>query len=591
MKKPEPETYGAAEHFVSAALKSDDSLFTPGKPIWSLGQIDDLYQRFNRQPDTGSDRFDVKLRRQLQGAPDSTLQLMGEVIFVQFLVVDDIGAKSKRALVQEVLSWMNVPVSIPVDLDATFEHGLAAGGLAFKTLRPFQIQFLVEFGRAWKRLLGDDRQSALSDPWRFKEFLWQVPINSGFAQREAILHLVFPEVFEDIVSREHKSQIAAAFANLVAEPTDDVDRRLLQIRRRLQEQQPSAVSFYDPEMWQVWNAVATDPRPWDQFVKWASRFFQKPGFDDNERTYKLSAAKQLSSARESLARGDTNWLDALRDGFKHQNLVRWQAQDALLSWATGHAPDAASALGELWSPSAQFFDRLKGFSDRLPADLLSGSDTLRMTSFLLMGDDATKYPPVTASVLKKACELTGYPPSAAAADEPRRYRHALIFFDRILQEAAKRGLQLRDRLDAQGVAWAVANYAPPDDWSDDDKKAFKAWRDGIGAPPVQHELVAPPVLPKEPGGQLPAGPSLQQLADEMFLPEDFLADVLALLRERKQIIIYGPPGTGKTYLARALAEYIAADESRRETVQFHPSYSYEDFVEGFRPNIQNGVMT
>ena len=53
-------------------------------------------------------------------------------------------------------------------------------------------------------------------------------------------------------------------------------------------------------------------------------------------------------------------------------------------------------------------------------------------------------------------------------------------------------------------------------------------------------------------------------------------------QDRSQIVLYGPPGTGKTYLARALAAHVA-DRDAVRLVQFHPSYAYEDFFEGFRP--------
>jgi 5-methylcytosine-specific restriction protein B len=48
-------------------------------------------------------------------------------------------------------------------------------------------------------------------------------------------------------------------------------------------------------------------------------------------------------------------------------------------------------------------------------------------------------------------------------------------------------------------------------------------------------------------------------------------------------VLYGPPGTGKTYLAQHLADYLTADAGTTELVQFHPSYTYEDFFEGYRP--------
>ena len=63
-----------------------------------------------------------------------------------------------------------------------------------------------------------------------------------------------------------------------------------------------------------------------------------------------------------------------------------------------------------------------------------------------------------------------------------------------------------------------------------------------------------------------------------------------LLNRRRQLVVYGPPGTGKTYVAKKLAERLAGsqDPSRVRLVQFHPSYAYEDFFEGFRPVENDG---
>ena len=81
---------------------------------------------------------------------------------------------------------------------------------------------------------------------------------------------------------------------------------------------------------------------------------------------------------------------------------------------------------------------------------------------------------------------------------------------------------------------------------------------------------------------------LQSLAASVFLPVDFLQEIATLLRDKKQVIFQGPPGTGKTYVAQALAKHLAGSQERVTLVQFHPSYAYEDFVQGFRPTLKDG---
>lgn len=74
--------------------------------------------------------------------------------------------------------------------------------------------------------------------------------------------------------------------------------------------------------------------------------------------------------------------------------------------------------------------------------------------------------------------------------------------------------------------------------------------------------------------------TFQELADELLVDVEWLDGLFEILEAKRQLILYGPPGTGKTFLARKLAASRTADLS---FVQFHPSYSYEDFFEGFRP--------
>jgi 5-methylcytosine-specific restriction protein B len=64
--------------------------------------------------------------------------------------------------------------------------------------------------------------------------------------------------------------------------------------------------------------------------------------------------------------------------------------------------------------------------------------------------------------------------------------------------------------------------------------------------------------------------------------------LIDLLAEKRQVILYGPPGTGKTYIAQHLADHIATSGGTARLVQFHPSYTYEDFFEGYRPQGDEG---
>ena len=91
--------------------------------------------------------------------------------------------------------------------------------------------------------------------------------------------------------------------------------------------------------------------------------------------------------------------------------------------------------------------------------------------------------------------------------------------------------------------------------------------------------VEPPVANSPPGLVDP----LVEAAQELLIDRAFLADIANLLQETRQVIFYGPPGTGKTFVAQRLASALVGDPERTMLVQFHPSTSYEDFFEGFRP--------
>ncbi|MFD9122197.1 DUF4357 domain-containing protein [Streptomyces bottropensis] len=153
------------------------------------------------------------------------------------------------------------------------------------------------------------------------------------------------------------------------------------------------------------------------------------------------------------------------------------------------------------------------------------------------------------------------------------------------------------------VEWETTGY-PYDDLQEELQQKLSVQHDVVDLTSVQahieglgrsdQELVEEAeAIERDPSVEIPALTARRELelpeptdelAGELLVHDTaWLREVRDLLWDERQLVLYGPPGTGKTYLALKLAEFLGGGPEQVKLVQFHPSYAYEDFFEGFRP--------
>ena len=305
--------------------------------------------------------------------------------------------------------------------------------------------------------------------------------------------------------------------------------------------------------WYGSEVSPTPASPWDEYVTLAKHYVDSGRLDIEEVDYKRDIGALSATARHAVQSGADDWIEPLKAAlFGTYNLTTYFQAYSVERWIDADPKAALEALTGLWATDDRSLgDRIRTFSRLLPRDELRGVGTrMNVISILLMGLDVEQNPPFRVRLLNRCYGRTGYAYPETDADEATVYEHALGFFDRFIEESLRRGLNLRHRLDAQSVAWAI------------DRERVEAIQ-----PVVQRTLAS--------------------LANDLLLPQEFLEEISTLLDERRQVIFQGPPGTGKTFVAQALAEHLAGSWERVTLVQFHASYAYEDFVQGYRPTIDD----
>ena len=274
-REGQERVYAAASRWVDQALRTDGSLFTPGRPIWSGRWLSELRGRFLDRPDVWNRRprsdFFGKLEWLLADSPAEVYQLMGEVLYVSYLIVWEsaIGGGRKRERIEQVLGWSSTPVAIPDDCVDSLTPGFVNPGPFFNSNLGLQLGYLIELVDQWKERGPDERLLDREDSeaaWEFKRFVmgvdWRGPLrnsppNGRNPQRATVLHLVHPDMFEAILNDNHKSKIVERFPRFARESTEDVDRKLAEVRRGLEDVLGRDFDFYDRDIFSEWSSPTT----------------------------------------------------------------------------------------------------------------------------------------------------------------------------------------------------------------------------------------------------------------------------------------------------------------------------------------------
>lgn len=327
-----------------------------------------------------------------------------------------------------------------------------------------------------------------------------------------------------------------------------------------------------PERWPEGSPFRTGAKkskanPWDEFIHWAAKLYDGERFDTAERNDQLEIGQRVTEAAELLEAGSQEWVEKLRRSFGGPgHLTSAFSHGSFLRWVAEHPDVAASTIRPVWDYEIATYEGVDRFLEALPKEAVAEpDDRAAIASLLAMAYGATDWPIYLGAPFNAAYALVGDPGPSPATDVAKRaLNHAWTFLERFIAEAAARDLQLRDNLDAQSLVWAITKGGPPNHWSAVDKAAFRLY---TGATVSQFDA----------------------LAQRLLLPVGFFERVHDLLTDHKkhQVVFYGPPGTGKTYVARELAKELAGQNGTVRLVQFHPSYAYEDFVEGYRPRLVN----
>ncbi|HEV7677954.1 MAG TPA: AAA family ATPase [Candidatus Dormibacteraeota bacterium] len=261
------DVLAAASEFRERCLLAGRGLLLPSREIWKIETIESVFHNLIETPNLGPGTFAEKLQGQLADLPDEAYALTADALAVYLLYPADFLAPTKRYQVRQPLEWRGLAPEDPGIVDRAFDSPIGGAGMFYVQRRDLQLGFILAFARAARTMGGD-----LHDPTELARLADDVAIPHLIASatesvsartvsgaRNIVLSLLAPDYYEAIASTNHKSKVAARWADL-AGPSTDLDRRLYEIRRSLTERYGEGFNYYTPELRVEWD-IARPVRP------------------------------------------------------------------------------------------------------------------------------------------------------------------------------------------------------------------------------------------------------------------------------------------------------------------------------------------
>lgn len=609
--------FDAAEHWKTAALTGGQSVLATG-PVWTKENVAALNEYFVENLDYGEGNFMSKLQAQLENAPVGAKQLAAEMLWLMLLCPSNIGADNKRDTVLTIWDWSGVPrpTDVPWLTDEVL-RGVGSGGTAFNTHRWRELVFFIRFTQAFLNLDDQKQDALLTDGWALAKWIEDVPDADSRQLRHMILYLLFPDEFDRIFGRSDRRKLLLAFTNLTRSQIAkmsayEVSETIQNIRREQEEKrQTKELDFYVPPLSDEWKVDEPAPQP-----------------------------------------AGPNPLEELTTGLASEHVL--QALDEIDR--DGYPPDAKSSTYDLiyedrrYPPKYVLSLSVKySAGEELPRQFFSGGKDSQafkilkklgfhietkvfvrelIQNFLAQADEAeslvvSEYPKsyrglkVNVSFGKGNfakipwVSFTGYEQTTSEGIYP-----VVLYYKSIsmlivaygISETNRPKVEWQQLDDAPTIATylnQIPNRAPErygtsfvhtafDISEEVDLDAIQASVDDlIGKYQAQFsDEVGVEVEPAEPDVY-----GIAEALDGLFIEEQKFNEILDLLRQKKNLILQGPPGVGKTFVCKRLAYALMGEKAQHQLgmVQFHQSYSYEDFIQGYRPSgtgfrLKNGIF-